>query len=63
MDSYITSVTANQLSELLIVSENEEEYNLSTFQKSKIIYEAVIDASKYIMKMIKEAIEELKNHG
>lgn len=60
MDYYITSITAPQLSEMLAVSENADEYNLTTFQKSKIIYEAVIDACKLVMKLLDEIIEEYK---
>lgn len=63
MDYYITAKTANQLSEILIVSEDAEEYNLVTFQKSKIIYQAVIDAANLIKQSMKEAIDNFMNYN
>jgi hypothetical protein len=62
MDHYITARTAPQLSDMLIVSEDTNEYKLTTFRKSKIIYEAVIDASNLIEGFIKDAIENLRNY-
>jgi hypothetical protein len=57
MDHYITARTAPQLSDMLIVSEDTNEYKLTTFRKSKIIYEAVIDACDLIKQYMKEAID------
>jgi hypothetical protein len=57
MDPYIVAKTANQISEILNVSEDEDEYNRTTFEKSKIIYQAVIDACDLIKQYMKEAID------
>lgn len=61
MDYYITARTATELSEILIKSEDSEDFTIATFKKSKIIYQAVIDASILIEKSLKEAIENFKN--
>ncbi|NLO09339.1 MAG: motility associated factor glycosyltransferase family protein [Clostridiales bacterium] len=60
MDYHITAQTAPQLSEMLILSDDSEDYNLSTFQKSKIIYQATIDTSKFIKQALLETIDNYK---
>lgn len=61
MDSYIMALSAEELSELYLCSEDVKESNKKTYEKSKIIYKQVIEVVEYIIPRIKEAIKHISN--
>lgn len=56
MDSYVTATTSQQLSELYLFSDNVKEDRKNTYEKSKIIYSAVVNATDYVKPKLEEAI-------
>lgn len=60
MDSYVTATTSQQLSELYLFSDNVKEDRKNTYEKSKIIYSAVINATDYVKPKLEDAIINYK---
>ena len=58
MDRCITSITAQYLSEILLLTENEHDNIISTYKKSKIIYEAVDEVAGYTLSALEEVVDQ-----
>ncbi|MDF2609530.1 MAG: hypothetical protein K0R92_1004 [Lachnospiraceae bacterium] len=59
MDSYVTATTSQQLSELYLFSDNVKEDRKNTYEKSKIIYSAVVNATDYVKPKLEVAISNI----
>lgn len=56
LDYYIITKTANSQSEILLVTDDEHMNNVSTFTKSKLIYQAMIEAADFVRERLEDAI-------
>ncbi len=56
LDSYITSISANNISKMYYLSEDKKQNLIDTYEKSKIIYGAIIDGARYVIPLLKETL-------
>ncbi|BCN32550.1 motility associated factor glycosyltransferase family protein [Anaeromicropila herbilytica] len=61
IDIYIAEVSTSELDDVYVLSDDEVQDQINTYEKGTKIYSAMIDACKKIEEMIREEIKEIKN--
>jgi hypothetical protein len=57
MDSFITAKSAQQLSDIYYFTDDMLENNKNTYEKSRIIYQSIVEAADYIYPRLEAAID------
>lgn len=59
LDDFITFASANQISQLYQFSDDINKNQISTYEKSISIFQAIIDATEFVKPLMDEALEEI----